>query len=654
MDFGGKRFGEKRWRTCAWAGLAAAVLGFAVTATVAAAQEAITAQTDHSPTLDRRAQIAASAEFEHLKALAHNGGRVRVIVGLRVAFTPEGALSAAAQEAQHRAIAIASAAVRRALSGTDHHVTRTFEVVPVIALELSEGAVTRLEDSGLAATLWEDTPRPQSTIPQGLTATVSGGATALLDTGVDKAHLRTARVISEACFSANGNCPNRTTRQLGAGAGRPCNYAPSACQHGTRVAGIAAAPAAPGIIAIQVFSRFTGKQCEYEAEDSCALAYESDHIAGLQHVFELRNTFKISSVRLSLGSGLLTLGCNDNPLKLAIDNLRSVGVATLITSGNGSVRDIAGAPACISMATTEGATAASVKPAAALPDLMVTDGDIEQAFPRLSADFALRGTDTKFSWGHTTFNNVPGGQPAAKAGRSQTAAGFALGTKFFPLSRKPVPALPPNAQQSNVGNFSEDFTLFDYGTYDARICANAGKPAIAESNPKNDCLNTGNFYVLPAHIKGTVTGTIVAAAGLTVNWKSTVDLHFNSRSGPIFVYDFGPQTSIDFTASGTLGGVCTWSGNATHAPDLPTALSVKLNAVHGYFFDNMIVGGAFIKVTLACNGQPPISKNFPLGNLRWMTSDRYRKLPTSGPWHLQGKTVVARLTSSWNLQASDE
>src|SRR6185312_4623490 len=134
-----------------------------------------------------------------------------------------------------------------------------------------------------------------------------------LDSGVDKAHLGTARVVSEACFSANGNCPNGTTQQVGAGAGRPCAYASNGCHHGTQVAGIAAAPAAPEIIAIQVFSRFTGEQCEYETEDSCALAFESDHIAGLQHVFQLRNTFKISATHLSLGSGLLSLGCSDNP-----------------------------------------------------------------------------------------------------------------------------------------------------------------------------------------------------------------------------------------------------------------------------------------------------------------------------------------------------
>src|SRR5437764_13590048 len=106
------------------------------------------------------------------------------------------------------------------------------------------------------------------------------------------------------------------------------------------------------IIAIKVFTRVGGVQCKYDAEAPSELSFESDNIAGLEHVFRLHNNFAIGAASLSLGTGLFTLGCNDNPLKLAVDNLRSVGIATLIPSGNGGLRDAAEAPGCISSAMT--------------------------------------------------------------------------------------------------------------------------------------------------------------------------------------------------------------------------------------------------------------------------------------------------------------
>src|SRR5438105_9330433 len=305
---------EKHWRACTRLGLAAAGLTVGLTLAVAAAQEAAVAPVGEEgfPTVDRRAEIAPNAEFDYLRALARGTGRIRVIVGLRVTFTPEGALSPAAQEAQHRAIASAGAAVRGALSGADYRVTHAFDLVPLIALALSEEALTRLQSSGLAATLWIDTPRAPPALAQGANreakAVVGRGvAVAILDTGVDRADrsLGNAKVVSEACFSANGNCPDGDTQQLGAGAGRPCTYASSGCQHGTHVGAVATGRGAD-IIAIQVFSRFSGGQCKYEAEDPCELSFESDNIAGLEHVFRLHNNFAIGAASLSLGTGLFT------------------------------------------------------------------------------------------------------------------------------------------------------------------------------------------------------------------------------------------------------------------------------------------------------------------------------------------------------------
>ena len=67
---------------------------------------------EHFPTVDRTHARASEADFAKLRAIAEDEGSVRVIVGLRVAFTPEGVLSGRGRDAQHSAIDDATAAVR--------------------------------------------------------------------------------------------------------------------------------------------------------------------------------------------------------------------------------------------------------------------------------------------------------------------------------------------------------------------------------------------------------------------------------------------------------------------------------------------------------------------------------------------------------------
>ncbi len=332
-------------------------------------------------TVDRTDTRAPAADFASLRAIAEADGRVRAIVGLRVAFTPEGALSAPSRDVQHTAIADATEAVRRALRGTPHTVTHTYRLVPYIAVELSTAALDRLEAEGVAATLHEDVARAptlaQSTriVEADEAWTVgragNGWAVAVLDTGVQKTHPflqhspGVSKVISEACYSGGGDCPGGGTTSTAAGSGENCTYAANGCRHGTHVAGIAAGKgtvATSGVarngrlISIQVFSRFDGADCANAGEDPCTLSFDSDQLAGLQRVFALRNTFDIAAANMSLGGGSFNAACDDNPLKPAIDNLRSVKIATVIASGNDGFTNAVNAPGCISTAITVGAT----------------------------------------------------------------------------------------------------------------------------------------------------------------------------------------------------------------------------------------------------------------------------------------------------------
>ena len=191
-------------------------------------------------------------------------------------------------------------------------VVHTYETVPYIALVLTPSALDRLEASGLAATLQRDVAEPatlaestrivEATEARSVGRNGNGQTIAILDTGVDKAHpFLAGKVVSEACFSGNGNCPGGGTESTAVGSGVPCTYAPTGCRHGTHVAGIAAGDGAafdgvaPGadLIAIQVFSRFTGAGNCGTGEDPCALSFDSDQLAGLERVFALRNTFDI-------------------------------------------------------------------------------------------------------------------------------------------------------------------------------------------------------------------------------------------------------------------------------------------------------------------------------------------------------------------------
>jgi subtilisin len=304
-------------------------------------------------------------------------GRVRVIVHLAAPMTPEGLLTdSAAVQGQRQGIANAQNAVLGALAGSSHRMIHRYETLPFLALEVGPGAlailnslgslITRVEEDTLAAPMLpESVPLVHGPAAWSAGVTGTGKVVAILDTGVDKNHsFLIGKVIEEACYSANNNCPNGLNVQEEAGAGVPCTYAASACRHGTHVAGIAAGSGVSfsgvakdaSLMAVQVFSRFTGASCSGAGEDPCARSFTSDQLKGLQRVLLLKDTHSFASVNMSLGGGLFPSNCDGDSRKVAIDNLRSVGIATTISSGNNSNSSALSAPACISTAISVGST----------------------------------------------------------------------------------------------------------------------------------------------------------------------------------------------------------------------------------------------------------------------------------------------------------
>ena len=310
-------------------------------------------------------------------------GIVRVIARLNVQISPEGRLhTPQAVQGQRRAIAFAQSSLLAEMVGTRYRMIRRLQTIPFAAMEIDRDALAVLERSSLVIEVAEDrldAPLLAQSAPlveadqtwaAGFDGT--GWTVAILDTGVDSGHpFLAGKVVEEACFSNSGSCPNGSTTQIGPGAGVPCTYAVSGCRHGTHVAGIAAGQdnsfsgvaRGASLIAIQVFSRFTGAACSGQGEDPCVLSFLSDQLAALEHVYGLAASLPIASVNMSLGGGRFVsqASCDaDNAArKAAIDNLRSFDIATAAASGNDGFTESMGAPACISTVVSVGATTKS-------------------------------------------------------------------------------------------------------------------------------------------------------------------------------------------------------------------------------------------------------------------------------------------------------
>jgi subtilisin family serine protease len=309
-------------------------------------------------------------------------GAVRVVVELGGGGAlPEALLpDPPAVTAQRGRIAADRAALRRALRGLRHRVIREFRTVPYVGLEVDydalrlldalPGLATRVhEDVRLRPTLGQSGPLVRAPDAWSAGWDGTGQVIAILDTGVDKAHpFLAGKVIEEACYDSSGlsACPNGLSSDTTSGAGAPCTFAPVACEHGTHVAGIAAGdgPTFDGVargaslMAIQVFHLEADAGGCSPDPAPCARAFFTDVVAGLERVYELRETHSFAAANLSLGTGRFTEPCDGvmPAMDAAIANLRAVGIPTIAASGNDGFLDATEIPACISSAISVGAT----------------------------------------------------------------------------------------------------------------------------------------------------------------------------------------------------------------------------------------------------------------------------------------------------------
>ncbi|MGE5340596.1 MAG: S8 family peptidase [Candidatus Omnitrophota bacterium] len=368
-------------------------------------------------------------KFEQLKEIASQKGRVRVIVKFDVpdiaALTSassnyqtgvqDSAYIQQAYEADmalERVITDTTDSLLFKLNGSPYTLNRTFSTLPIMSLTVTEDTLEKLKELPEVVSVTEDqaielndtefiTDKPvenpisdpmlnQSTSIIGADKcwgfgyTGAGWYVAVLDTGILRTHeMFSGKSIVEQCYASGedsdapnvGSCPNGLKEM--AGPGSAAHYEAQQ-YHGTHVASIAAGnnhstlfgvAKDADIIAVNVFSYFSSVHT--------VRSWSSDQLKGLEFVYLNRNNYKIASVNMSLGGGRYYSFCDDDPLKEAVDNLRNVGIATVIASGNYAYCGSVTSPACISSSISVNATSKT--------DTMYTSGNFDSQMVSLLA-----------------------------------------------------------------------------------------------------------------------------------------------------------------------------------------------------------------------------------------------------------------------------
>lgn len=440
--------------------------------------------------------------------------RVPVIVSFELSAHPDGGFDGPLGDTADARIAWQLSVLERALgvpvsdlsspTSQEMLLRRSFRNVPLVSMLLTGEQIDALSaDPAIAGIALDrvEPPTSNNTIPLIGAATLhSNGVTgqgttvAILDTGVDHEHpMFTGRIVESLCFSTNA--PGQATSFCPGGAnvdtttpdaGDDCPYSGDSetpvagCGHGTHVAGIAAGAAftdpgsgdlligvAPeaGIIAANVFSRFTDFCGGFGLPSPCTLSYNSDQIGALDWLYTNRASFNLAAINMSLGGGNFSSYCNSDPRFSIINLHRSEGVATAIASGNSGYNSAVGAPGCIEPAVTVGAT---------------TDADVVANFSNSAFMVDLLAPGVNINSAEPTIDDTPPGRARSISGTSMATPHVA---GAFALLKSAVPTASVDDIETALKNTGVPVTESPSGLVRPRIQVDAALLALDSTPP---------------------------------------------------------------------------------------------------------------------------------------------------------------------------
>jgi hypothetical protein len=288
----------------------------------------------------------------------------------------------------HDAPLVAEAAGATPVTGS------SVDEAPVVSLEVDAAGLQELRADPRVASVMTRGTRVELAMAQSVTKVGAAGrhaagfdgdgkVVAVIDTGV--AATFGGSLVGQACFAATqvgttlqGHCGPAADQEtafdqacftagvcdggepLDAQAARPCPGAPTSCEHGTAVAAVAArhdipvgvAPGA-GVYAIQVFNP-TGTSADLV-----------DLYLALEHIIEMSDAgaFDIAAVNLSVataatfaGDCRAAMGPDGSAYDFIFGELRSRGIAPVVSSGNDGNTGAIAFPACVPSAISVGST----------------------------------------------------------------------------------------------------------------------------------------------------------------------------------------------------------------------------------------------------------------------------------------------------------
>lgn len=397
---------------------------------------------------------------------------------------------------------------------------RRMPVSPMFALDADPALLARLAQDPVVVRIHIDQlSRPlltQSLQVIGMPAAYAGDATgngqvvAVLDSGARLSHeFLASRIVAGACFNtvAQGSisrCPGGVTAATTLASSDDCTDPTIfGCGHGTHVSGIAAGflptprPGVPAhgvardarILSINVFAQFPGNLCGTlpAGFTSCILSWSSDQIAALNHVYTLRNTYAIAAVNMSLGGGQFSTACTSDPLRPAVQQLRSVGIAVIAATGNDGFDSAISAPACIPEVIAVGSS---------------TNQDVRSGFSNWGplVDLVAPGSQISASYINGTSNNSYAWLSGTSMATPHVAGAFAALRSAAPTAS--IDSILAALQSTGA-------SITSAGVSKPRINVDQARGVLAGGTPTTTSLAGPASSVLsqPVTLTATVTGT---------------------------------------------------------------------------------------------------------------------------------------------------